>query len=77
MSCDSNSNKMGKLAGAAAGIGAAAGKFGNVAGAMTGRALSGLGPYKLPVAIAGSLAGTAVVATAGQGARGRCWPSYP
>jgi hypothetical protein len=65
MSCDSNSNKVGKLAGAAAGIGGAAGKFGNVAGAMAGKALEGLGPFKLPAAIAGSLAGGAMVAAAG------------
>jgi len=65
MSCDSNSNKVGKLAGAAAGIGAAAGKFSNTVGTMTGKAMSALGPYRVPAAIAGSLAGTAAIATAG------------
>jgi hypothetical protein len=65
MSCDSNSNKVGKLAGVAAGIGAAAGKFSNSVGGMAGKAMSALEPYKVPVAIAGSLAGTAAVAAAG------------
>ena len=46
-------------------IGAAAGKFSNTVGTMTGKAMSALGPYRVPAAIAGSLAGTAAIATAG------------
>jgi hypothetical protein len=71
MSCETNSNKVGKAAGVRAGISAAACRVSNAAGPMAHKAMAQVGKHKTPIAMAGlaiggmgALAAGAVVAPA-------------
>jgi hypothetical protein len=71
MSCETNSNKVGKAAGVRAGISAAACKVSNAAGPMAHKAMAQVGKHKAPIVMAGlamggmgALAAGAVVAPA-------------
>jgi hypothetical protein len=71
MSCETNSNKVGKAAGVRAGISAAACKVSNATGPMAHKAMAQVGKHKAPIVMAGlalggmgALAAGAVVAPA-------------
>jgi hypothetical protein len=57
MSCETNSNRVGRGAGVKAGISAAACKFSNAAGPMAGKALAGMSKHKVPILMAGLAVG--------------------
>jgi hypothetical protein len=63
MSCETNSNRVGRGAGVKAGISAAACKFSNAAGPMASKALAEVSKNKVPIAIAGlAMGGVTTVA---------------
>jgi hypothetical protein len=68
MSCETNSNKVGKAAGVRAGISAAACKVSNATGPMAHKAMAQVGKHKAPIVMAG-LAMGALAAGAAASAR--------